>query len=244
VVLEAGLGGEYDATSVFENLLTLVTPIDYDHQEFLGNRIEEIAATKLRAVQRKALLAPQPHPQVVEVAKRLGLDFGVVDLKERALEVCQQAGLAPFFAINLSLAFAAARALGLEPDIAKMAEYRLPGRMQRIGDILLDVGHNPLSAHAIAKSLKEKRILVYNSYEDKEYEKILKILAPKIQRVEVIAVEDERMAAKQNIYEAAANAGLEVGEFEGLRRQKYLVYGSFKVVEEFVRRCGLDILNF
>ncbi len=33
-VMEAGLGGEYDATSVFENILTLVTPIDFDHKEF------------------------------------------------------------------------------------------------------------------------------------------------------------------------------------------------------------------
>ncbi|MEJ2372600.1 MAG: bifunctional folylpolyglutamate synthase/dihydrofolate synthase, partial [Sulfurimonas sp.] len=40
LILEAGLGGEHDATAVFENILTLVTPIDKDHEAFLGNTIE------------------------------------------------------------------------------------------------------------------------------------------------------------------------------------------------------------
>ena len=57
IVLEAGLGGEYDATSVFDNILTLVTSIDFDHKAFLGESIEEIARTKLNAVKRAMILS-------------------------------------------------------------------------------------------------------------------------------------------------------------------------------------------
>ena len=41
VVIEAGLGGEYDATAVFPKIATLVTPISYDHEAFLGSTIKD-----------------------------------------------------------------------------------------------------------------------------------------------------------------------------------------------------------
>jgi dihydrofolate synthase/folylpolyglutamate synthase len=45
-VLEVGLGGRWDATNVGSPLAAVVTRIDYDHQEYLGHRLEEIAAEK------------------------------------------------------------------------------------------------------------------------------------------------------------------------------------------------------
>lgn len=47
LVLEAGLGGEFDATNVVINDLSLITAIDLDHQQFLGDTIKDIASTKL-----------------------------------------------------------------------------------------------------------------------------------------------------------------------------------------------------
>ncbi len=46
MVLEAGLGGEFDATNVCDKELSILTPIGLDHQDFLGETIEEIATTK------------------------------------------------------------------------------------------------------------------------------------------------------------------------------------------------------
>jgi len=60
MVLEAGLGGEFDATNVCDKELSVITPIGIDHQAFLGESIEEIASTKIRSIQKLALLAPQP----------------------------------------------------------------------------------------------------------------------------------------------------------------------------------------
>jgi dihydrofolate synthase/folylpolyglutamate synthase len=45
-VLEVGLGGRWDATNVGAPLVSVVTRIDYDHQEFLGRRLEDIAGEK------------------------------------------------------------------------------------------------------------------------------------------------------------------------------------------------------
>jgi len=46
VSLEVGMGGRWDATNVLTPLVSVITPIDLDHQEFLGNTIEKIAFEK------------------------------------------------------------------------------------------------------------------------------------------------------------------------------------------------------
>ena len=71
VVLEAGLGGEFDATNVFDKVLSIFTPIDFDHSAFLGNSIESIAATKLRSMQSMALMGKQPHIQTKIIAREI-----------------------------------------------------------------------------------------------------------------------------------------------------------------------------
>ena len=68
MVLEAGLGGEFDATNVCDKALSVVTPIGIDHQAFLGESIEEIAGTKIRSIQKQVLLAPQVYDMGFDMA--------------------------------------------------------------------------------------------------------------------------------------------------------------------------------
>ncbi|BCD62743.1 dihydrofolate synthase / folylpolyglutamate synthase [Nitratiruptor sp. YY08-26] len=243
-ILEAGLGGEYDATAVFPNILTLVTPIDYDHQDFLGQSIEKIATTKLKAVKKMALIGAQSHQEVFAVARKLGIKYEKIAVEKTHQEICLQEGLAPFYAANLALAAAGAKKLGIEPDLRKAVQFRLPGRTQRIGNIILDVGHNPLAARALASTIDKETILIYNTYADKEYKKILKIFAPKIKEVQILPVKNERIVAPQKLQDALEELGLRYRFFERvLPEESYLVFGSFSVVEEFVKRCGLAITN-
>ncbi len=238
-VVEAGLGGEFDATAVFPNILTLVTTIDYDHQAFLGETIKAIATTKLNAIQKKGIVGYQTHFEVKEVAKRYPVQFiEEYDIDLTMLEkIVAFEGLAPFFAKNLALAQAACIELGVEFAAKSAVCYRLPGRMERRGNVILDVGHNPLSAQAIANALQEQVVLVYNSYEDKAYDQILQILQPKIEYVELIEIEDERIVDRNKLIEAIEHLGLEWRKFERIDpKRHYLVYGSFKVVEEFLKR--------
>src|SRR4029453_7992605 len=46
VVLEVGLGGRLDATNVVEPVLTAITPVDFDHESYLGNSLRSIALEK------------------------------------------------------------------------------------------------------------------------------------------------------------------------------------------------------
>jgi dihydrofolate synthase / folylpolyglutamate synthase len=53
-VLEVGLGGRLDATNVVEPRVAIITNVDYDHQKYLGNRIEEIAMEKAGIIKPRA----------------------------------------------------------------------------------------------------------------------------------------------------------------------------------------------
>lgn len=60
-ILETGLGGRYDATTAARAELVAITPIDYDHQNILGNSLAEIAAEKAAIIRAdtRVLVAPQ-----------------------------------------------------------------------------------------------------------------------------------------------------------------------------------------
>jgi len=244
-VVEAGLGGEFDATAPFPKVLTLVTTIDYDHQAFLGSSIQEIATTKLNAIQTRGIVGEQIHDEVVQIARNYPVQFLDQGAIQEGKELAQGAGLPPFFGANLALALEGARVLGTPIDPQKALEYRLRGRMERHANLLIDVGHNPLSARELVKLLPPATHLVYNSYEDKPYDQILSILAPKLAMVEILPIRGEERIVQQERLERTIEAlGLPWRPFEGLQKGRfYCVYGSFRVVEEFFKGYGSEILR-
>jgi dihydrofolate synthase/folylpolyglutamate synthase len=54
-ILEVGLGGRYDATNVVEPLIAVITNVDYDHQKYLGDRLEDIAREKAGIIKPRTL---------------------------------------------------------------------------------------------------------------------------------------------------------------------------------------------
>jgi dihydrofolate synthase/folylpolyglutamate synthase len=245
IVLEAGLGGEFDATAVFQKTLTLVTPIDLDHEAFLGNSVEAIATTKLNAVQNAAILARQKHEVVYEVAKRLenikilkSDDLLEAEDFQKIANIAKSLTLAPYLQENLKLSIAALKYLGLAYSEDDFINAKLFGRLSSIEtNILLDVGHNALAAASILEALQgEKYILVYNSYKDKNYKEILKTLKPIIKHVEILEVNESRIE-ESHLLEAALDAlTIEHKRFQQTDKEnKYLVFGSFSVAQTFLQ---------
>ena len=88
-VIEAGMGGEWDATNVVQSQVSVLTPIGLDHQEYLGDTITEIARTKSGIIKPEShvVMAAQPieaatvlTSRVVEraaIAYREGIEFSV-----------------------------------------------------------------------------------------------------------------------------------------------------------------------
>ncbi len=252
VVLEAGLGGEHDATNVFEKVLSVFTPIDSDHSAFLGNTIESIASTKLRSMEDKALLADQKHAEVEAIAKEIAKEkgsalYGVRELctpeiAKSALHLAIKNNLSDYLRDNLTLAMAAYTLLGYEVEEALFDQEALFGRLSRIApNVTLDVGHNALAAQAIAQSYAGKKVtLIYNTYGDKDYREILTLLSPIIEKVEIINVDENRIVQRALLEAVLDDLEILYDAFEGVREDKeYLVFGSFSVAEAFLKRMNL-----
>ncbi len=250
VVLEAGLGGEHDATNVFEKVLSVITPVGIDHVDFLGDTIEEIATTKMRSVTSKAVLAKQSFAEVTRVARTLEKERDVkfIDyqtcLSEKELrladEIAEQMELPHYLKENLLVAMAALVELGYTVKKNLFYSQRLEGRMEKVDkNVWIDVGHNSLAAEAIAGCFARKSVvLVYNSYKDKDYLSILALLEPIVKRVEIIPVDDTRIAAKEDLCSAIYKNKLEYSDFIGIKEEEdYLVFGSFSVAQAFKTFC-------
>jgi dihydrofolate synthase/folylpolyglutamate synthase len=163
-VIEAGLGGRYDATNVIPSSVQVLTSVGLEHTRWLGPTIHDIATEKLDVVQPSAtlVLGHGLHPDAREVAE-------VVAAQRRARLV--QAPADPGVAVaapgafqrrNFALARAAAEAyLGeLDPTAvaASAAEVRIPGRLEVIDReplTLLDGAHNTEGMAALVESLPE-----------------------------------------------------------------------------------------
>ena len=247
VVLEAGLGGEYDATSVFENILTLITPIGLDHAEFLGSTIQSVATTKLNAVQKQALIGIQ-EPQVVEIAQQLSQmhgwsaffmsqeQFSTADTQ--LIQAAKASIGVEYLVQNFTHALAAFRLLGFDVAVDLKTIETIFGRLTRLRPHLyVDVGHNLLAAQRIADHFGKGKVnLVYNSLEDKPYQEILAHLKPIIERVFILPITSPR-ALPDGALEATLKA-LEIPyeEFSGINETKTtLVFGSFVVIETFLK---------
>lgn len=248
IVLEAGLGGEFDATTVFPKILSVITPIGYDHSSFLGDSIDEIATTKLKSIQDRVLLSRQYEKSIYNIAKNISdIKNAELFLAEDILTKSEKSTISryakintlpSFQELNLQTAYASMKILGFSVDFKDLNLEIMPGRCQKVSEnITIDVGHNIMAARMLAKEFRDKKItLIYNSFKDKEYESIISILSPILDSIEIIQIENARGMATDEIVKICEKKHLKVSKFCGIDKYKeYLVFGSFVVVEEFLK---------
>jgi dihydrofolate synthase/folylpolyglutamate synthase len=252
-IMEAGLGGEWDATNVFDKTLSIVTPIGMDHQAFLGDTLEAIAGTKLRSIRTTTVLS---HPQeacVREIAMKeaASKEVALVDptllinaSTQHALEAYLMRHQYPnFFYHNLQSAYGAARILNEKPCLDTLPALDLRARAEAFApNVLLDCGHNVMAARALVATLKgNEYVLIYNSYRDKDIEAIVAVLAPKIAKVLLMPLRvDTRALGTEQIKTVLKKHGIVHGEFNGTlhANESYVVFGSFAVVEAFLEKTN------
>ncbi|HEY7391093.1 MAG TPA: folylpolyglutamate synthase/dihydrofolate synthase family protein, partial [Bryobacteraceae bacterium] len=177
VALEVGLGGRLDATNVVRPELAVITPVDFDHEAFLGRSLEAIAGEKAGILKPgvSAVMARQ-RPEAERVIERraaeLGIeleraaDWGICDLAvsprgsdfrlngRAVLRIhCPLAG--EHQVENAATAAIALLRVGIPVEAIEqgIATAVWPGRLERLSEkpeILIDGAHNPAGARALA----------------------------------------------------------------------------------------------
>lgn len=170
-VVEVGLGGRLDSTNVVRPMASVVTKIAMDHQKYLGDTLEAIAAEKAWIAKPGApFLVGETRPEVLAVLHREA-EAAVASLEPGARADVRvvpagetwhgDLGLAgPHQRRNAAVARAVLEALPepWRPDaeaIARgFARTRVPGRLDRRGRWLFDVAHNPDGMRALVRALQ------------------------------------------------------------------------------------------
>ncbi|MFP6155614.1 Mur ligase family protein [Helicobacter pylori] len=250
LVLEAGLGGEFDSTNALEKTLSVFTPIDYDHKEFLGDSLESIATTKLKAMGSLSIIAPQQElvlniAQTIAKEKHAKLIVVQNEISQEVKAYIERYHLAHFLAMNLEVALKAFETLlpcNKQEVLKNLKPLNLIGRCELLSpNILIDVGHNPHSAKALKEEIKRvfnaPIVLIYNCYQDKDAFLVLEILKPVVKKVLILELHEERVIQLEKLKGILETLGLEHALFEELEEnENYLVYGSFLVANAFYKR--------
>ncbi len=216
-VVEAGMGGRYDATSVIASTVQVLTNVELEHTRWLGPTAADIASMKLAVV--------QPH-SVVVVGRGLHEDVvrlvhAVADERSTRVVVADEAWQGPLRAAgrfqrrNFALAIAAARAyleavgLELDPEAVRDAAEAttVPGRFHVVSSdppTLLDVAHNPAGMEALIESLDDFQGtrplgVVLAMLDDKDHEAMLATLLPRAARLWATAADGPRALAPGTI---------------------------------------------
>jgi len=229
-VVEVGLGGRLDATNVVEPQLCVITPVDFDHEAWLGHKIEAIAFEKAGILKPRVRAVITPQRLEVEAIIRQRADeveAPLIDAGEWPVQnaVSDRHG-SRFELGNLSIhcplagehqvenartAAVALQAIGVPKQAIEsgIAAARWPGRLERIAtnpEVIIDGAHNPSGARALAAYIDrfyagEPLTLIYGAMRDKAVEEVAGTLFPRFAEVIVTAPQQARALAPESLLE-------------------------------------------
>jgi dihydrofolate synthase/folylpolyglutamate synthase len=228
VVVEAGLGGRYDATNVIDSTVAVLTNIGLEHTRWLGPTVTDIATEKLAVLGERSVLVlgESVQPEVREIARALARERdSELLIAEEAPADLRLGASGSFQRANFALARLAAKSYleraGLELDEQAVrgaaASTAVPGRMQVVARdplTLVDGAHNPAAVLALVDSLPELLDgrplgLVLGVLEDKDAASMLATLLPHCERAWFTAPPSQRALSPATLASLARQLGFE-----------------------------------
>jgi len=241
-IFEAGLGGRLDATNAFENDYVVLTPIELEHTNHLGNSLDAIAYEKLSVVKpltKKVYLWQFSDRQFSSARKALAR-LGINNRRVKSIKTRDLLRAANQVANDILKT----ERIGCVA-ICPKEPVGLPGRMEFAhfagSSLLIDVAHTPFSMEYVLKQMPRAIDTCFFAIaKDKRIEECLRLLSHSMKRIYYVKIEDSRMAgfddilsvfksinSKSAIYHI--NAG-HLKDFMQIHKH-CLVIGSFRLAE-------------
>jgi dihydrofolate synthase/folylpolyglutamate synthase len=230
VIWETGMGGRLDATNIVTPLASVITNVQFDHQQWLGNTFAEIAAEKAGIIKPGvAVITAADVPEALAIIERTARE------KNAPLAVVTTDGAQSRRAgalvlplpgahqqLNAALAIGTVEALRDKVPVndetmrTGLETVQWPGRLQLVKansgqTILLDGAHNAASADALRAALRNyfpnrTPTLVLGVLEDKDWQHMCRTLAPLAGDIFLVPVPNERTAAPEALLEPCRKA--------------------------------------
>jgi len=210
-ILETGIGGRLDATNAIQSDVSVITQIDFDHQEWLGNTLAEIASEKAGIIKRGIPVVSAPQLLEAEQVIRAR----AIECEAPLQVVTESYGRSPialrgeYQKQNAAVAIAAIHAAQIDIDdkatARGLATIDWPARFQKWDDrTIIDGAHNPAAARMLAETWREffgvhKATLVLAVLSDKDLRGICEALAPIADSVVLPRIRSDRAAAPEKL---------------------------------------------
>jgi dihydrofolate synthase / folylpolyglutamate synthase len=204
VILETGMGGRLDATNAVQSSVSVITPIDLDHEKWLGHSIAEIAREKAGIIKPATPLisAPQP-PEAESVIKHRAGECGAsLQWVNETWTKSKIALRGEHQKMNAAVALAALRAAKIsisdEAVVRGFESVEWPARFQIWNDkIVIDGAHNPAGAKILEQTWREefghdRATVILAVLRDKNGTEIVRALAPIASRFILPQIRSER----------------------------------------------------
>jgi dihydrofolate synthase/folylpolyglutamate synthase len=225
VIWETGMGGRLDATNIVTPLASVITNVQFDHQQWLGPTLAQIAAEKAGIVKPGVPVvtgadAPEALDVIRRTAEERGCSLTVVtpeDARRAPWDRMKLPLVGEHQRRNAALTLAAVRVLQSRIPVSDAAIARgletvnWPGRLQIVRQtnrtLVLDGAHNPAGAECLRDALeslfpRERKTLILGVLQDKDWLQICKTLAPLFERVRLVRIDSERAADPNELVSA------------------------------------------
>lgn len=242
VILETGLGGRFDATNVIkENLCSVITHLDLEHTDRLGNTLEKISFEKAGIIKTNCPVVIGEKNKVIEqVASEKHSEIIFAKPTDRSCSlknICQRE--------NLALALKVCEFLKLKADDATLMKVKNPCRFEYLKEynVLVDVAHNPNGIEVLRKSLDEiykgqNFNFIFGCLNTKDYKKMLKLLLKPEDKIYIYEFSHQNACKYEDLKQATKHNLLKFCQYKP-DKNITVICGSFYMLKELFNDMGI-----
>lgn len=254
VVLETGLGGRFDATNIIKrNLCSIITHVDFDHTERLGNTIDEIASEKAGIIKPNCPCIVFEGREVYrDVTDELGSLLLMVAPFAPTTELALKGS---YQQENLSLVLAAIEEVFPELPQSVIDEglrrVKHPCRFQYIEDknLIIDGAHNPNGINSLSQSLdmyypNTNRRFIFGCLKNKDYTKMVQSLFMQGDEIYFYHFKHQNSCPVQELQKVCPFESKELTpntQIDFNDGHLNIICGSFYMISELARRFDINI---
>lgn len=239
VIWETGMGGRLDATNIVTPRASVITNVQLDHQPWLGDTIEKIAFEKAGIIKTR----------VPVITAATGVALEVITKVARELEapmsvVTREADIEPLPGkhqrLNAAVARETARVLQKQLPASSLRPISWPGRLQTIGNIILDGAHNLPGIETLDRELTGRPTIIFGVLRDKDWPAMARIVAKRASRLLVVPIRSKRGLPPEEIGHGIVFRSLAEALAAARDAEQIVITGSLYLVGEAMELLGVS----
>lgn len=257
VILETGLGGRLDATNVIKtNLCSIITHIDLDHTERLGNTIEKISLEKAGIIKSNCPVIISPKNAGFNFIKKIAesKNSEIIDVGEVPIFLAEKSALkGAYQQENLALVLSAIDILNqkgfeitLEMIESGLKKVQHPCRFEFVRDknLIIDGAHNPNGAKALRESLEktfpnQKFKFIFGCLKNKEYSSMMKNLFTSKDEIYFYQFNNPNSCSYEELAGICEFSSKPFESFKADSNTLTVICGSFYMIKDLLTKMGI-----